>query len=269
MNRPIIILTSRIADAVLDKDVPLPVRNDLCLSTYIDAVIQHGGLPVIVPCVESPELYESLIRSAHGVLLPGGCDVDPTSYKESKDPKCGTAYPMVDQTDLYVTRLSDELGIPVLGVCRGLQIMNVARDGTLHQDLGKELNEVHDKHNMDRKFLCHKLDIVAPHSQLAKALGGKTMVRSNSLHHQGIKTLGRNLIATARCSETKLIEAVEDPSRFFVGVQCHPEELWRETQEWSSLFAMFIAEARKQMKHRIKSISSEESTLAATDVGSP
>eukprot|EP01057_Protomagalhaensia_wolfi_P002314 Protomagalhaensia_wolfi_Nauph_80__2313@NODE_2512_length_1071_cov_17_389535_g1969_i0_p1_GENE_NODE_2512_length_1071_cov_17_389535_g1969_i0NODE_2512_length_1071_cov_17_389535_g1969_i0_p1_ORF_typecomplete_len302_score32_72Peptidase_C26/PF07722_13/6_3e55GATase/PF00117_28/4_3e13GATase_5/PF13507_6/0_69GATase_5/PF13507_6/1_3e02_NODE_2512_length_1071_cov_17_389535_g1969_i067972 len=251
LPRPIILLAARVADSVADPDVPVPVRNDLCLQTYSQAILGSGGLPVILPCVEEPELYEPILRRADGLFLPGGCDVAPSFYDQSEGTQLGVLFRDVDRMDLWLAKEAEALQMPMFGVCRGMQIMNVLRGGSLLQDLGPNRAD-HENHSLSRDHIAHQLT-VKPDTWLARILlsisaqdeNSKNLILpANSLHHQSVDRLGKNLVVCA-VAEDGVIEAIEDPSRFFFGIQCHPEELWQQVPGWAALFQAFIHAANK------------------------
>eukprot|EP01054_Gregarina_sp_Poly1_P009788 Gregarina_sp_Poly_1__9787@NODE_624_length_7087_cov_45_976353_g478_i0_p4_GENE_NODE_624_length_7087_cov_45_976353_g478_i0NODE_624_length_7087_cov_45_976353_g478_i0_p4_ORF_typecomplete_len260_score36_43Peptidase_C26/PF07722_13/3_7e54GATase/PF00117_28/7_1e13Arm/PF00514_23/0_13_NODE_624_length_7087_cov_45_976353_g478_i061716950 len=247
-RRPIIAVPCRLADSVDDPDVPVPMKNDLCLVTYTRAIVDAGGLPILLPCVDWPGIYDSLLeRHADGILLPGGCDVGPKYYGEEPHAKLGHIWDDVDKLDFYLAEKADYLNLPCLGICRGMQVMNVVRGGNILQDLGED-SGLHEQHDKPRDSIVHVLEI-EPQSQLAKIIGD-THIGANSLHHQAIKSLGRGLMVSAICQQTKIIEAIEDVNaeRFFIGIQSHPEELQRAMPGWRTLFAALVREAQNKKK---------------------
>eukprot|EP01056_Protomagalhaensia_sp_Gyna25_P002613 Protomagalhaensia_sp_Gyna_25__2612@NODE_2489_length_1057_cov_35_485265_g2062_i0_p1_GENE_NODE_2489_length_1057_cov_35_485265_g2062_i0NODE_2489_length_1057_cov_35_485265_g2062_i0_p1_ORF_typecomplete_len304_score44_62Peptidase_C26/PF07722_13/1_3e53GATase/PF00117_28/4_4e12GATase_5/PF13507_6/0_9GATase_5/PF13507_6/1_8e02_NODE_2489_length_1057_cov_35_485265_g2062_i070981 len=252
LSRPVILLAARVADSVADPDVPVPVRNDLCLQTYTQAILGNGGLPVILPCVAEPELYEPILRRADGLFLPGGCDVAPSFYDQSEGTQLGVLFRDVDHMDLWLAKEAEALQMPTFGVCRGMQIMNVLRGGSLLQDLGSKRVD-HENHSLSRDYVAHQLK-VTPGTWLARILQSISTIETensrnlrlpaNSLHHQSVDCLGKNLVVSA-VAEDGVIECIEDPSRFFFGIQCHPEELWQQVPGWAALFQAFIHAANK------------------------
>lgn len=260
-ERPIILIPCRRADSVADPDLDtIPVKNDLCLVTYTKAIVKAGGLPLLLPCVEGDpeEVYASAMRMASGLLIPGGCDVSPQEYGEvAESAKLGHLYKEVDILDLFLVQQADKLRIPTLGICRGMQIMNIQRGGTLLQDLG-QYKAAHELHHLPRTHISHSLQL-SPHTLLESIFKGEEAL-ANSLHHQAVKDVGENLVISARCSDTGVIEAIEDSntSRFFVGIQCHPEELCESVGGWARLFKAFIDEAKSYKNLSRESIISRE-----------
>ena len=197
---------------------------------YRRAVIAAGAEPVdLVPGTKAlPDL--------DGLLLPGGWDVDPSFYGERRDEKVGETDPELDETELALFRQAREREIPVLGICRGQQVINVAMGGSLVQHL-----EGHEVRALGRSHLAHTIE-VDPSSELGRA-AGEHKVRVNSLHHQAIKKLAEGLQQTAR-GEDGTVEGVESDDGLIVAVQCHPEELTTDLPWARNLFERFVARAR-------------------------
>ena len=191
---------------------------------YTDMVAAAGGLPVLLPPL--PALAGVLGR-LDGLVLSGGGDIDPAHYGAGRDDASGPANPERDAAELELWRRALASGLPVLGICRGLQVINVAQGGTLHQHLPDLVG--HDGHSPDPgSYGSHKVS-VAPTSRLAGVLG-RTDTAVPTHHHQAIDQLGAGLVATAWTDDgvTEAIEfsAHEDPAgagRFMLAVQWHPE----------------------------------------------
>ncbi|HEX2647690.1 MAG TPA: gamma-glutamyl-gamma-aminobutyrate hydrolase family protein [Candidatus Dormibacteraeota bacterium] len=207
--------------------------------TYIAALEQAGA--VILPISIRPDI--DIMRSRYelidALLLPGGDDVDPGRYGVARREDCHvTVIPELDETELTLAEWAIADGMPVLGICRGIQVLNVACGGTLWQDLLVE-GVVHESHDQEqRDLLAHGLDIEA--GSVLERTTGKTHLEVNSMHHQAIRDVGPPLRAVAKSTDG-LIEGVELPGTpFVVGIQCHPEELVA-TQEWArSLFGELV-----------------------------
>ena len=212
--------------------------------TYVRSLEALGALPVMVPLHMSEASLRGIFERLDGVFLPGGEDIDPTYYGEERHPLLGATDKERDRTELLLTRWAIEEGMPVLGVCRGVQMINVACGGSLFQDLHSEDPDL-DKHDYfppsyERYRISHQVD-VEPDSRLAQAMGHKHEV--NSMHHQGIDRVGYGLRVVAR-AEDGLPEALEAPALpFAVGVQWHPEELAKTDQMSTNLFYNFVSAA--------------------------
>jgi putative glutamine amidotransferase len=189
-----------------------------------------GGEPVdLFPGTEA-------IGEVDGLLLPGGWDVDPSFYGEARDEKTLETDPELDVTELRLFQQAREREIPVLGICRGQQVINVAMGGSLVQHI-----EHHDARAIGRKHLAHAVE-VDPSSELGRA-SGEEEIRVNSLHHQAVGKLASGLHPSAR-GEDGTVEGVESDDGLIVAVQCHPEELTAEFPWARTLFERFVARAR-------------------------
>jgi putative glutamine amidotransferase len=207
-----------------------PRRGLEYYGTYRRAVMAAGAEPIdLVPGTETlPEL--------DGLLLPGGWDVDPSFYGEQRDDKVGDTDPELDETELTLFRQARERRLPILGICRGQQVINVAMGGSLVQHL-----EDHDARALGRSHLAHTIE-VDPTSELGKA-AGEDEIHVNSLHHQAIKRLADGLQESAH-GEDGTVEGVESNDGLIVAVQCHPEELTGDLPWARKLFERFVARAR-------------------------
>lgn len=219
--------------------------------TYTDAIVRAGGAPFILPLVGNKIVLRKLYEQCDGLLLSGGHDLSQNSPKHSKSPKHFGVSPHRDKQEAQLLKwaLSDDK--PVLGICRGLQLINVALGGSLHQDIDTDLEDTHNHQaGIDRKdfyHLAHRLKIV-PGSKLYAALKTKKVV-TNALHHQAVQRLGDGLIVTAH-AEDGVVEAIELPGkRFVIGIQSHPEALEAKIEPlWRGLFDAFVDTAARQAK---------------------
>jgi putative glutamine amidotransferase len=225
--------------------LPLYIMNQ----TYVRTLENLGALPVMIPLQMSEATLRGIFERLDGFFLPGGEDIDPSNYGAERHPQLGASDQERDRTELLMTRWALEVGMPVLGVCRGVQVINVVCGGTLYQDLHSQRPDL-EKHDYfpptyERYRVTHQI-AVEPDSRLARALG--TIHEVNSMHHQGIEQLGGELRVVAR-AEDGLPEAVELPLLpFVVGVQWHPEELAKTDQHSSSLFYDFVCAAAEEWR---------------------
>jgi putative glutamine amidotransferase len=186
---------------------------------YTDAVVAAGGIPVLLPPL--PELIAGALDRLDGLILSGGPDVAPERYGQAAGEHTQPADLDRDAAELALLSGAVDGGTPVLAVCRGLQLLNVARGGTLHQHL-PDLLGTHDGSPGLGEYGEHPVR-VEPGSLLAKALGRHEVDSVPAYHHQGLDRLGSGLVATAWAPDG-LVEAAEDPSLpFCIGVQWHPE----------------------------------------------
>ena len=191
--------------------------------TYPTAIQRVGGLALILPPDQAAELEPDwVLDRIDGLLLAGGADVDPASYGAERHSATTVTWPERDRFEIALARRAIERGMPVLGACRGMEILNIALGGTLHQHL-PELTRSDIHRHTPGVFGDHEVRL-EPSSLAANAVGAeRAMVKSH--HHRGIAELGRGLAATGWSTEDKLVEAVELPGEPYVlGVLWHPEE---------------------------------------------
>jgi putative glutamine amidotransferase len=215
-------------------DEGAPAREMRLGLPYLRAIEAGGGLPVVL-APDDPALADALLDRLDGLCLAGGPDLDPLAYGHAeRHERLGPTDPAVDAAELALARGADERGMPVLGICRGAQALNVARGGTLHQHL-----EAHRQTGPATDCL-HPVT-VAPGSFLA-ALCGDGALEVNSFHHQAADRVGAGLRVCATAPDGT-IEAIEDPSRpFWLGVQWHAEGMV-ERPEQLALFSGLVAAA--------------------------
>jgi len=232
------------AQRIADEDWKSPVQGQR--ENYVDAVIAAGGIPVVIPLIESEELLHELYERLDGVLLCGGGDVSPRWYGHPPDQ---TNYGIDldrDRLELQLARWAMADGKPLLGICRGSQIINVACGGSLIADVpaawpsrvDHRACRTHERMN----YLEHGLRLESE-SRLARILGA-TQLRVNSLHHEVVDRIGHNLRVVG-WAEDGLPEAIEGPG-FTFGVQFHPEALYNESGlPWLRLFEALVRAAER------------------------
>ena len=210
---------------------------------YVVSVERAGGRVRLLEVSQSPR---SLLDQIDGLLLTGGGDIDPVLYGEARHDTVSDAEPGRDEFELDLARRAMDGDVPLLAICRGLQVLNVAAGGTLVQDIPTAVaGHVPHAVKTPKDAIAHDVR-VTPGSRLASALGPATAgdaCRVNSRHHQSAARLGRSLVASAVAADG-VVEGIELASApFCLGVQWHPENFWR-TGEFASLFAAFVAAAR-------------------------
>ncbi|NPV30347.1 MAG: gamma-glutamyl-gamma-aminobutyrate hydrolase family protein [Firmicutes bacterium] len=215
-----------------------------CRGQYIEGIEREGGSPLLLPPVRDEALIKAYAELIDGLLLSGGGDLHPLYFGEEPHWKLGEVSP---ERDHFEVRLIQEIlatGKPVLGICRGIQVLNAALGGTLYQDLQSQLpHSLQHQQEAPRRHPTHKIRVLE-NSRLARVLG-TTELRVNSLHHQAVKDVAPGVQAVA-WAEDGVIEGIEAPDySFLVGVQWHPEAL-RETDKASAaLFRALIEAAAK------------------------
>ena len=212
---------------------------------YSEAVEAAGGAPVHISLIPQREYLETLLAGLDGILLPGSdSDVDPLRYGREPHPRLGSVQPIKDATDLLVLENVERLGMPLLAICFGMQVLNVSRGGTLIQDIPSEMPEaINHQQGAPRERRSHRVRLLE--GSLMAQLAGNDGALVNSHHHQAIETVGRELVATAWTADG-LVEALEDPrgDRFALAVQWHPEIAWEGDEFSRAIFGNFVGAAR-------------------------
>ncbi len=232
-----------IAGEIINQDIPwYPVAYGQP-HTYTDAIIRAGGLPVIIPLTRNSKVIKALYKRVGGLMFCGGTDVNPKRYGEKSRRGNMKISDKRDEVEWQLMELALKDKKPVLGICRGMQVINVVLGGSLYQDIARDAPHGQGHRGADEVrslgHIAHTLRI-EPASQLAGILT-TTTIKANANHHQAVKTLGKNLQATA-WSEDGLVEGLELSGTAFVcGVQCHPEALEAEIEPgWRKLFEAFV-----------------------------
>lgn len=220
-------------------------RRSYINEDYVDSVIVNGGTPVILPLTTNETIIESYLESIDGLILSGGHDVYPMNYNEEPLQKLGQVYPDRDYFDFKLLELAIKKEIPILGICRGFQLMNVYHGGSLYQDLSYRENETI-KH--DQKYTSHITThslIVEKETKLFNIFENENLM-VNSFHHQILNRIGEDLIVSAR-SKDGVAEAIEHKTYdFMLGVQWHPEMLHKSEMIMNNIFKELINKAKNR-----------------------
>jgi len=236
MAKPLIGITTYNAKNKFERDIAA-VQH-----TYIRAVAQGGGIPVLIPAILNDEDRLELYSSLHGVLFSGGGDIAIKYFLGEDHPKIADVDDFRDVTELSLLKQSVEDGKPFLAICRGVQVMNVALGGTLYTHIADQFNTTIE-HNQDEfTTIAHPVNIDED-SRLAEIFG-ETLLQVNSLHHQGLKDIASSLRVVGHAPDG-MIEAVELPDHpYAMGVQWHPE--WLTDQPvMRKLFKSFVDASKK------------------------
>jgi putative glutamine amidotransferase len=220
------------------------VWDSLCALTpfsYVRAVQQAGAMVILIP--PDPELAlfpDPMLDRLDGLVLAGGCDVDPAAYGEPRHPETVNTVPERDEIEIALVRRAIERDIPVLGICRGMQVINVARGGSLIQHLPDVVG--HGEHRRrPGTFDGNDHGVVLEAGSLAAGAAGEEDHTTKSHHHQAVDRIGEGLIVTGRSTLDDLPEAIEDPERtYLLGVQWHPE-----ADESSRVVSSLVERARE------------------------
>jgi putative glutamine amidotransferase len=243
MNKPIIGITA-------GRHNLRPPTNELqtsligCPIEYLTCIESAGGAPVLLPRTDDVDVVARVVAGIDGLLLSGGGDIVSLTYGQEPHPKAVQQDPVRDSMELTATRLAIEAGMPILGICRGVQLLNVAMGGTLVQDIASQVADANQHHTKEREtLLAHTIDIEAE-SLLAEVLGTRTTAVS-SWHHQAVNDVGDGLRVAARARDG-VVEALEATNgQRILAVQCHPEDSAEDYPLFQRLFDWLVAESRK------------------------
>jgi putative glutamine amidotransferase len=242
--RPLIAMPSRLTDRAESWRVPATALG----RPYQEALIRAGGIPLAVPPLlpldDLEEAAHEVISRVDALCLPGGPDVEPLLYGDPRShPKLINVRREHDAIDLALARAAIDQDVPVLAICRGHQVLNVALGGTLHQHLpeliGEREADGHYHHH-------HDIDVVA--GSKAAAAMGTTRPHGHCVHHQAVDRVGDGLVVTAWAGD--VIEGIELPDRWVVGVQWHPEDTAASDPVQQALFDAFVGAARGAVPSR-------------------
>ncbi|MGQ9825863.1 MAG: gamma-glutamyl-gamma-aminobutyrate hydrolase family protein [Desulfotomaculales bacterium] len=221
-------------------------------SFYLRAVSAAGGIPLVLPdCIGENELKE-LLGLLDGLLLTGGGDVDPAYFGEEPIPASGRIAPLRDAFEVALVRQGLAADLPILGICRGMQVLNIAAGGNIYQDISTQIAGSL-KHCQQAPYWAGTHSIEIQEGTLLQSILQEKTIRVNSFHHQAVRDPAPGFIVSALAKDG-VVEAIESPSRRFVlGVQCHPEGMWEKDRRFLKLFtalveASFVQEKNKKNK---------------------
>lgn len=215
-------------------------RAHMVRAPYVDAIVRAGGAPILIPSVAQDEVIESVLDSLDGLLLPGGDDPAPETFGQEPVPGLGDIDPDRDASELaLIRRILNERPLPILAICRGIQILNVAAGGTLIQDIPAQVESpIQHRQRSFGPVATHTVHI-EPGTRLHGIFGAGS-IRTNTYHHQAVDRVADGFVVSAR-AEDGIIEGLERPGDpFIVGVQCHPESLAPVDHRFQKLFDDFI-----------------------------
>lgn len=249
MTRPIIGIASRRIPFINDNK-PYP-RYGVAIS-YCDAVERSGGIPVIFPLSDDKAVLDRFYGTMDGLLLPGGQDIHPMHYGEEPHQKIEQVDPKRDVTEIYLTKRALADDMPILAICRGEQILNVAAGGTLIQDIHSQVGDHCHRHFQDftEEWPSHSIKVEAGTKLHAIVGGGEVMV--NSYHHQAVKDVAPGFVISAAASDG-IVEGIESTAHTFaIGVQWHAELLFDGHDFNMALFRGHVEHAGQYARSRLK-----------------
>lgn len=213
---------------------------------YVEGVEKAGGMPIVLPSINKRSI-ESLLDILDGLLLSGGGDLDPLFFGEEPLPVTGEVDPQRDVFELELTRHALKRGLPILGICRGMQVLNVAAGGTISQDISLKFDSFY-KHSQQapRWYPTHSIKLEK--GTLAAQIIGEEKIRVNSFHHQCIGEVAPGFIVSARSNDgvEEIIE-FEDWDKYIIGVQFHPENMWRRNPVFLELFFALVRQSSSRI----------------------
>lgn len=210
---------------------------------YLNGLLQSGSVPAVLPLGKGEDLWEDLCLSFDGFLFTGGQDIDPALYNEEKLPQCDYQAELRDAQEIWMLKRLFDLDKPVLGICRGAQIINVARGGSLYQDIPSQMESAVNHKQEDKDTFHMPVHPVRLSRNWPERFGDEHLM-VNSIHHQGVRKLGSGLVAAAQ-SPDGLVEGLYDPdARFIMGVQWHPEFLLETDPGALRIFTMLTDASR-------------------------
>lgn len=244
MNRPLVAITP----STQKKGVEFSDQSISLSFCYPHAIEQAGGAPLVAPLTTDRTTLDRLLDSVDGLMLTGGGDVDPNCYGTNLPPclkkTLGGVDARRDEMEIYLAREAHRRGIPVLGICRGHQVLNVALGGTLIADIPTQVGQAIHHSRLDRKNDAVHDVTIQPGTKLARIFGRRTL-SVNSSHHQAVDQPGEGLRVSARSADG-VIEGIETgDASFTIGVQFHPERMVENHPLIRKLFAAFVEKSRR------------------------
>jgi putative glutamine amidotransferase len=218
--------------------------------SYARAIADAGGAPLMIPSIADEAALATLYETLDGLLLTGGPDIDPARYGHVRHPRTDEGDAAMEHAEVFLAQRALRDGLPIFGICRGIQTLNVVAGGTLYQDVADELRTLiaHPADANDRDYLVHEVRITEG-TRLGRVVG-RTEIKVNSLHHQAVRDVAPGFMAVAEAPDG-VVEAIENPALpFALGVQWHPEELYRADDSAANLFRAFVAAAARHREER-------------------
>jgi putative glutamine amidotransferase len=214
---------------------------------YVQVISMVGAVPIVLPVISDEQSIRRQLELVDGLLLSGGYDISPLYYNEEPCKELEFIFPEVDEYQLATARITASLGKPMLGICRGTQILNVAFGGTVYQDVQQVPNAIQHVQKSQRHVPGHTVNIVK--DTILSEIFNKKKIVTNSFHHQAVKDIAPGFIVNAR-SEDGIIEGIEQSGDVFtLGVQWHPEMMAEKYPDMLKIFRRFITATELRRNH--------------------
>ena len=255
--------------------------NSAVPRSYVNAVLQNGGVPVIIPLMNEKDKIIELLNSLDGVIFTGGEDFDPMYYNERPIPQMGAINAPRDEFDIRLLHLAVEHGLPVLGICRGVQLINIAFGGSLYQDLTAQYSDKSIRHRQSQPKEEASHSVIVENNTVFADIVKERVLMVNSSHHQAIKKVADGFRVAGRSSD-KIVEVIEkiDDENWILGVQFHPEVSFLRDNAMRRIFQYFVNETSKvenpnkrvrmtssALRQQINSLSArEQRSVSSTDI---
>lgn len=245
MKRPIIGITPKI-ERYSELDIMFEVQGQNAF--YVDSIKKSGGIPLLLPIVSEEEMCHELLSLLDGIVFTGGHDLSPYVYGEDALAKIGEMDPTRDVSDVMMLKMAKKMKLPILGICKGEQLINAVFGGTLYQDISynKEAFIIHSQKNLPQHPV-HFVDLIKE-THLSEIYPNVDQISVNSLHHQCVKDLAPEFRASA-IAKDGVIEAIEyKGDQFILGVQWHPEMMYDCNEDARKIFDFFVEKVRVRKK---------------------
>lgn len=208
---------------------------------YYDAILEAGGLPFLIPIIKEDHIND-VLNIVDGLMLTGGQDVDPKYFGEDPHPKLGDINPYRDRMEIALTKEAMDRNMPIFGICRGIQVMNIAMGGTIYQDIASQWDSCGSlqKHSQLAPVWYPSHEVILKHDSKLWEIMKVHTLWTNSFHHQGVKELASCFCVNASCGDG-IIEGIESSRHSFaLGVQWHPEKMWDKDPGMLELFRALV-----------------------------
>lgn len=242
MKKPVIGISG---SWLIDNHGPFPgYHRSYVNDDYVDSVVKNGGVPYIIPFNTESDVITAQMENVDALILSGGHDVDPYAYGEEPLPKLGEIWPDRDRFDQQLLLTAEKRHLPVLGICRGAQLINVIHGGSLYQDLGYR-DQLTLKHSQGHSPALPTHTVRLEDGTYLQKLFASSELMVNSFHHQLIKDVPTDLMVNAQAADG-VVEGFENSDASIIGVQWHPEMLHRDVEVMNKLFIDLVEKARKE-----------------------